>query len=166
MVVNSTNENTDLLLKPTNFDATIVSDIVNFIIGFKASTGQAFAKPYTSTYKIAYTTTSSTYYYTEVNVINKDRIDLRGYTYNYVLNTTFTKSGTYIIKNKVLSPVGFVIGNNASQYPTDGQKGDYWYELIGQVASTNALSLTDDATNLIKNIAVEEIKREVILNVD
>lgn len=142
------------------------SDIVNFIIGFKASNGHEFEKPYTSAYKIAYDDVSSIHYYEKVNVINKDRIDLLGYTSNPVVNLTFTKSGTYIVKNKVLNPVGFVIGNNANQYPSNGQKGDYWYELIGQVASTNTLSLTDDATNLIKNIAVEEIKREVILNVD
>lgn len=90
-----------------------------------------------------------------------------GLSGRWPVGTVMTYNGqkTYTVPEQH-NPIGFVIGNNASQYPSNGQKGDYWYELIGQVASTNALSLTDDATNLIKNIAVEEIKQEVILNVD
>ena len=74
--------------------------------------------------------------------------------------------GKKIVQSVITNPIGFVIGNNPEQYPTDGEKGGYWYELIGQITSTNALSLTDDVTNLVKDIAVEEIKQEVITNVD
>lgn len=74
--------------------------------------------------------------------------------------------GKKVVQSMITSPIGFVIGNNPEQYPTDGEKGGYWYELIGQITSTNALSLTDDVTNLVKDIAVQEIKQEVITNVD
>ena len=164
MVVNSTNGNDDLKLVPTNFDATTVSDIVNFIIGFKASNNHEFKKPYTNAYKIAYDNVDSLFYYTAVNVKSSSLIYLTGYTTNMVVNLAFTKSGTYVLKEKVLNPLGFVIGNNADQYPNGGEKGGYWYELIGQITSTNTLSLSDSAYDLTRDIAVEEIRNEVILN--
>lgn len=81
-----------------------------------------------------------------------------------VIDMSYTGSKT--LQSLITSPLMFIVGNNPDQFPSNGQKGNYWYELIGQVSSTNALSLTDDATNLIKNTAVDEIKQEVILNVN
>ena len=163
MVVNSTNGNDDLKLVPTNFDATTVSDIVNFIIGFKASNNHEFKKPYnTNAYKVAYDNVDSIFYYTNVQVKSSNLIYLTGYTSNAVSNLAFTKSGTYVLKEKVLNPLGFIVGNNADQYPNSGEKGGYWYELIGQITSANALSLSDSAYDLTRDIAVEEIRNEVI----
>ena len=79
-------------------------------------------------------------------------------------NYTYTYPGTKIIQNGVFTPLTFVVGNNKGQYPSNGEKSGFWYELIGQITSTNALSLSDSAYDLTRDIAVEEVRNEVILN--
>ena len=94
----------------------------------------------------------------------------RGYFTEYDNGASYKPSGVYVKQGTVIlqplksNPLGFVIGDNADQYPNGGEKGGYWYELIGQITSTNALSLSDSAYDLTRDIAVEEIRNEVILN--
>lgn len=74
---------------------------------------------------------------------------------------SMTYSGTKTVQDLVTNPVTFVVGNSPDQFPSNGQKGDYWYELIGSITSANALSLSSLSADTMRDISVEEIKKGV-----
>lgn len=75
------------------------------------------------------------------------------------INMSYTGSKT--LQSLITSPVTFVVGNSPDQFPSNGQKGDYWYELIGSITSANALSLSALSADTMRDISVEEIKKGV-----
>lgn len=75
------------------------------------------------------------------------------------INMSYTGSKT--LQSLITSPLTFVVGNSPDQFPANGQKGDYWYELIGSITSANALSLSSLSADTMRDISVEEIKKGV-----
>ena len=153
-----------------------VTEIMNFLNGFQ---GRYYSTP--STYVPYFTIFSNVNYLTlqydsfygyaihDYELESKTRTEVvfsGGSSYRSDGSGTMYYQGEKKVSSLQLNPLGFVIGNNADQYPSSGEKGGYWYELIGQITSTNALSLSDSAYDLTRDIAVEEIRNEVILNVN
>lgn len=78
----------------------------------------------------------------------------------------FKYTGTKVIEGGTKdTPICFVCSNKADQYPSNGEYNGYWYELIGTIESTNALSLSTLSADTMRDIAIEEVQQEVI-NVD
>lgn len=149
-----------------------VAEIMNFLNGFQ---GQYYSIP--ATHVPYFTIFSNTNYlslqydsyhgyaihdYQFKSKTQTEVIFSGGSSYRSDGSGTMYYQGEKIASNLQLNPLGFVIGNNANQYPNGGEKGGYWYELIGQITSANALSLSDSAYDLTRDIAVEEIRNEVI----
>lgn len=80
-----------------------------------------------------------------------------------LLNKIFTLPGSrqIILSNEQHNPICFVCSNKAEQYPSNGVYNGYWYELIGTIESTNALSLSNLSADTMRNISVEEIQKGV-----
>lgn len=164
-----TDYNKTLTISNESFDLSRVDNYVTFFKGFKYIDVYYFDYYGSNTSVLSLFCTSggvSDYY----NIVAFDPV-AKTFTLNSRLNYNFQNktinfsfNGTKTIPAQPGTPLGFVIGNNADQYPNGGEKGGYWYELIGQITSENALSLSDSAYDVTRNIAVEEIRNEVILN--
>lgn len=70
-------------------------------------------------------------------------------------------AGAKKVSDKVLNPIGFVTAMSSDTFPNDGEKGGHWYELIAQMESTNALSLSNLSADTMRDISVEEIQKGV-----
>ena len=158
-----------LTISNESFDLSRVDNYVTFFEGFKYTDDYYFGHygSNTSVLSLFCTKGTASYYF---NISAFDAV-AKTFTLGERLNSNFQNltlsfsfNGTKVISAQPGTPLGFVIGNNADQYPNGGEKGGYWYELIGQITSTNALSLSDSAYDLTRDIAVEEIRNEVILN--
>ena len=165
----TTDYNRTLTISNESFDLSRVDNYVTFFEGFKFTKNYYFGHYGSNTSVLSLFCTKgvvSDYY----NIVAFDST-AKTFTLNSGLNYTFQNltftfsfNGTKTISAQPGTPLGFVISNNADQYPSGGEKGGYWYQLIGQITSTNALSLSDSAYDLTRDIAVEEIRNEVILN--
>lgn len=145
------------------------SKICNFLNGFVVSTG---TDGYYLTFNgssLLWTNSSRSYYI----ATNGGIVSQSGNVVIFEPSTwsagAFTRAmqytGTKNIQELITSPYCFVCSNKADQYPSNGEYNGYWYELIGTIESTNALSLSTLSADTMRDIAIEEVQQEVI-NVD
>lgn len=67
-----------------------------------------------------------------------------------------------VIKGLILDPVGFAVDDGQLAYPNGALHTDgYYYELIGQVASTNIASVADAVSQSIKYECIMEAQNEL-----
>lgn len=152
-------------------DLTAVTDMQAFLKGFKSITntdheffltgGTLYLRYYdpTQSNKLSYDAVFDfdvqSAHYMEMS-INRTNMPYAGLPY------TMQFEGTKQINTP--TPVDFVVSNKQDMYPDKAVKNGYYYELIGQIASENVLSLSDSAYDLTRDVAVEEIRNEVIQN--
>lgn len=162
-----TDYNKTLTISNESFDLSRVDNYVTFFEGFKFTDNYYFGHygSNTSVLSLFCTRSGVSEYY---NIVAFDPT-AKTFTLNSRLNynfqnitLSFSFNGTKIIPTQPGDPLGFIIGNNADQYPSNGEKSGYYYELIGQISSANVLSLSDSAYDLTRDVAVEEIRNEVI----
>lgn len=88
----------------------------------------------------------------------------------YVRNFTTDIGATAVLKSKFNFTIAglkktlleFVVSDDSSTYPSNGMHTDgYYYELLGSVSSTNAMSLSDNALAAVQLNYREQIVEEV-----
>lgn len=151
-------------------DFTTLSDLKGFLDGFQQSDVKRFYldksnflhfRYYSPAYSSGYLDTTVD----SIEVVSTHELRLKDVYANSIEYAQLPYDMSYSgIKSFGENPIGFVIGNKSDQYPNNGIKSGYKYELIGQINSTNTLSLSDSAYDLTRDIAVEEIRKEVVLN--
>lgn len=79
------------------------------------------------------------------------------------IDGTYLYSGIkrYLISEESYSPLKFVVSDKSGQYPTKGKQNGYYYELIGSIESTQALSLSTLSADTMRDISVDEIQKGV-----
>ena len=82
-------------------------------------------------------------------------------TYLNVAAGTYEYSGTKNIPLKALDTVGYVVSDEPDAYPNGSVDGDYYYELLAQVASANVMSLSDNAVATVQQDYRNTIETEV-----
>lgn len=161
-----------------NFSLDILStygiSYINFFNGFTKTDDSSsyFYIPQAASYLALY---SSSYTYTTNKILQFNaRTSQNGYfvgdnywgAANSFYNGTYQYYGRKWLKHPELNPLCFVCANNLDLYPSYGEKSGYWYELIGSIESTQALSLSTLSADTMRDIAIEEVQQEVITNVD
>lgn len=87
-------------------------------------------------------------------------------SFSGITSIQMSYTGTKIISDIITKPIGFVVGMSEDLFPISGEKPGYWYELIGSIESTQALSLSTLSADTMRDIAIEEVQQEVITNAD
>lgn len=55
----------------------------------------------------------------------------------------------------------FIVSDNPAAYPSNGQKGEYYYKLLASVSSANVMSLTNDALDTVQQDYRNRVETEV-----
>lgn len=150
-----------------DFNNMSAEEILVYFSGFAATDGtDGFYLDYS--YGLWYRYASG--YNSKLCISSPEQLQAKGSNYAVFLQPTgslvltsrpIMYTGTKIIQNLVANPLCFVCSNKADQYPSDGEYQGYWYELIGTIESTNALSLSNLSADTMRNISVEEIQKGV-----
>lgn len=163
--------------KAENFNWDVVKqymDFINFFNGFikQNSSPIGFGILYNTLYHMtnvnggaSYTTDSigSVYSDTTYEGYNAYMYHYGGFSSNNPQNYggRYVRSGRVTLKESELNPLCFVCSNKADQFPENGEYGGYWYELIGSIESTQALSLSTLSADTMRDISVDEIQKGV-----
>lgn len=164
VVVQTTSSNSD-------FPPLTIDDFKGMYVGGKvwsSSQGTRYCNLYVGENGTAYadSTGASRVYGTASYNQDTQQITFNMPSFNITYLTESTSMSQNIEVAEKITLLDFAVGNSPTLYPEDGLQSKYYYKLLASVGSTNTLSLTDTATTTIKNIAIEEVQREVTTNVD
>lgn len=149
------------LISDENFDLMRVNDYLTFFDGFKSTSSIVNNLVNTGTY-LKWTNATVYARLGKFDPVNKQfTLSFDSSTFNNMVRT-FVFDGDKTISASGGDIVGFVVNDDPNAYPNGAVHTDgYWYELLGQVASANVMSLSNNALETVQSDYREQIVSEV-----
>lgn len=147
-----------LTVSETSFNCKQIENYIVFFTGFTCAEDRTFTQQNGHLYYGTYYKITSMEVLDDTScVLYIENGDLSKWTtYDYIFN------GTKKVKKATPgTAIEFIISDNPNQFPANDEQDGYYYQLIGSISSTNAMSLSDNALAVVQQDYRNQIITEV-----